>query len=117
MKPPGWGTAPTAMQNPSKPVADPHQKTPERGAPGFVYPWPVFTVESDTLSGRARRGLDRALGVADGVRGGRGGPGRGGQGVGGLWAGGCLYVSRWGRRKPPCLAQHGGIPLGGDYCH
>ena len=70
LKPPGGGIALPAMQNPSKSVADPHQKTPQRGAPGFVCPWPVFTVESDTLSGRARRGLDRALAVGGGLGGG-----------------------------------------------
>ena len=85
LKPPGGGIALPAMQNPSKSVADPHQKTPQRGAPGFVCPWPVFTVESDTLSGRARRGLDRALAVGGGLGGGgmhRLGACRGGRGQG-----------------------------------
>ena len=40
-------------------------------------PYPVTPAESDTLSGRARRGLDRALAVGGGAgRAGRGGEGR-----------------------------------------
>ena len=48
-------------------------------------PYPVTPAESDTLSGRARRGLDRALAVGGGAgRAGRGG--RGGHPLRGAWA-------------------------------
>ena len=81
-------TTPRATQNPSNPVTVSNSKTQERGAPSLTIRQPVAAVESDTLSGQARRGLDRALEVVGGVRGGLGGPGRGGQGVGG-------GVGRW----------------------
>lgn len=101
LKPPGGELPPKATQNPSKPVADPHPKTPGKGAPGLVCPWPVAAVESDTLSGRARRGLDRALGVAGGVRGGLAGC-TGGLGTG--WEGACACHGG--------VASKPGIPCG-----
>ena len=67
----------SSEQIPSNPVAVSPPKRPIRAAAGLAMPYPVTPAESDTLSGRARRGLDRALAVGGGAgragRGGRGG--------------------------------------------
>ena len=76
---------PRSVQNPSKPVTDPTHKTPGQGTPGLAMHRPDTAVESDRLSGQARRGLDRALAVGGGLGGGgmhRVGACRGGGGGG-----------------------------------
>ena len=68
---------PRSVQNPSKPVTDPTHKTPGQGTPGLAMHRPDTAVESDRLSGQARRGLVCARRVGLGVRAGthRGRPG------------------------------------------
>ena len=59
---------PRSVQNPSKPVTDPTHKTPRQGTPGLAMHRPDTAVESDRLSGQARRGLDCARRVWMGYR-------------------------------------------------
>lgn len=75
MNDPDAGERTSGHQMPSNPVAVSHQRRSVRAAPALTMPYPVSPVESDTLSGQARRGLDCALRVGAGVWGGRGGPG------------------------------------------
>ena len=86
---------PRSVQNPSKPVTDPTHKTPGQGTPGLAMHRPDTAVESDRLSGQARRGLDCARRVGLGVRAG-GRPHRAGTHRG--RAGGAVEGREWARQ-------------------